>query len=251
MNRPGESSLVAQFREFYGEVVRLKRMVESGTWSYSAEEAADQLPSPVRAATSVQQRLVGVIERQARSTVRGGDEMGSFVQDDARYLMAVLADEVFLQLRWEGSESWRDNLLESRFFGSHTAGEVVFEKLEHLLQTRDPAYADLAKVYLFVLALGFEGRYRGADDRRELDDFRRRTFSFIARREPILMDDTRQMFPDAYAFTLDQGTERKLPPVRKWVGALAIACLLFVLVGHVLWVIETADLVGVNRDILR
>jgi type VI secretion system protein ImpK len=251
VNITGESTLIARFREFYSEVVQLKRMVESGSWSHSGDDDENLLPSPVRAATSVQQRLVEVIERQDRTKVSVGDDLGASVLDDARYLMVVLADEVFLLLDWEGREPWRDNLLESRFFGSHAAGEIVFDQLERLLQARDPAYADLAKVYLFVLALGFEGRYRGTNDRRELSDFRRRTFSLIARREPNLLDETRQLFPDAYAFTLDQGTERRLPPIRKWVGALAISCLLFLIFGHVLWTIETAQLKSVSQEILQ
>jgi type VI secretion system protein ImpK len=224
-------------------------MVESGSLSRSGNDDENLSPSPVRAANLVQQRLVEVIERQARTKVGVGNDLGASVLNDAQYLMVVLADEVFLLLDWEGREPWRDNLLESRYFGSHAAGEIVFEKLERLLQARDPAYADLAKVYLFVLALGFEGRYRGTNDRRELGDFRRRTFSLIARREPSLLDETRQLFPDAYAFTLDQGTESRLPPIRKWMGALAISCLLFLVFSHVLWTVETAQLKSVTQQI--
>ncbi len=249
MNITSESTLVARFREFYSEVVQLKRMVESGSLSRSGNYDENLSPSPVRAANLVQQRLVEVIERQARTKVGVGNDLGASVLNDAQYLMVVLADEVFLLLDWEGREPWRDNLLESRYFGSHAAGEIVFEKLERLLQARDPAYADLAKVYLFVLALGFEGRYRGTNDRRELGDFRRRTFSLIARREPSLLDETRQLFPDAYAFTLDQGTESRLPPIRKWMGALAISCLLFLVFSHVLWTVETAQLKSVTQQI--
>ena len=249
MNIASESTLVARFREFYSEVVQLKRMVESGSLSRSGNDDENLSPSPVRAANLVQQRLVEVIERQARTKVGVGNDLGASVLNDAQYLMVVLADEVFLLLDWEGREPWRDNLLESRYFGSHAAGEIVFEKLERLLQARDPAYADLAKVYLFVLALGFEGRYRGTNDRRELGDFRRRTFSLIARREPSLLDETRQLFPDAYAFTLDQGTESRLPPIRKWMGALAISCLLFLVFSHVLWTVETAQLKSVTQQI--
>lgn len=249
MNITSESTLVARFREFYSEVVQLKRMVESGCLSRSGNDDENLSPSPVRAANLVQQRLVEVIERQARTKVGVGNDLGASVLNDAQYLMVVLADEVFLLLDWEGREPWRDNLLESRYFGSHAAGEIVFEKLERLLQARDPAYADLAKVYLFVLALGFEGRYRGTNDRRELGDFRRRTFSLIARREPSLLDETRQLFPDAYAFTLDQGTESRLPPIRKWMGALAISCLLFLVFSHVLWTVETAQLKSVTQQI--
>ncbi|MFQ5827343.1 MAG: DotU family type IV/VI secretion system protein, partial [Dehalococcoidia bacterium] len=81
---------------------------------------------------------------------------------------------------------------------------------------------------LMALALGFQGKFRGTDDRRELDVYRRKIFSYIARREPDLLDESKRLFPDAYAFTLDEGSGQRLPHLRWWLGVLALAILLLV-----------------------
>ena len=248
---PHESLLLSQFRAFYAEVVRLKQMILSGTWVYLTGTEEDDVPVPARAAAAVQQRLITLFEQQGDTALHRGEDHGSAVFEEARYVMAVLADEQFLHVEWEGRVFWNANLLESRLFGSHGAGEILFQKLDRLLLTRDPALVDLAKIYLFALALGFEGKFRGTDELRDLDGYRRKLFSFIARREPNLLDSSRNLFPDAYAYTLDDGPGHRLPPLRQWIAALAVVVVVFLGLGHVIWTVQTAELQQVNEAILR
>ena len=241
----GESFLLVQFREFYSEVIRLKQMVHSGSWVFRTLQNGSVL-EPDRAANFVWQRLLALLDQQAEAARRRGGDYGSSIYTEAQYVMAALADEVFLHLDWEGKEAWRTNLLESKLFHSHSAGEIFFQNLDRLLQNRDPIYSELARVYLMALSLGFLGKFRGGEHSRELDAYRRKIFSYIARRDPDILDESRRLFPDAYAHTLSESGTQKLPHVAAWIGLLAIVTLVLVAVGHVIWLDATSEL---NRAI--
>lgn len=245
---PSGSFLLTQFREFYTEVIRLKRLIQAGTWVFSASVGGEGTPE--QATTAVWQRLLSVLEHQSAIAGRSGGEYGSVFYREAQYVMAALADEVFLNLNWEGRRAWTANLLEAKLFDSHVAGELFFQKLERLLQNRDPVYIDLAEVYLLALALGFQGKFRGIDDSGQLDYYRRQLFSFISRRDPNILDESRRLFPEAYAHTLDEARARRFPALRKWVTALALLILVLLAVSYGLWLHLTADLSPIIQQLL-
>ena len=68
------SILVRQFQEFYREIVRLKQLVASETWSLSAVQMLDEETMRSRAVTAVWQRLLSLLEQQELAMTRcGGD----------------------------------------------------------------------------------------------------------------------------------------------------------------------------------
>lgn len=246
MDTVGESSLlVNQFREFYREVTRLKNMVEESAplaapmqaAAAATGAAAAWAPSPV---TPIAQQVLGILERQA---IEAGQTGGSFAYEvyrEAQYLMAALADELFLNAAWDGRSTWP--LLETRLFQTHYAGEMVFQKLDRILQRRDPFYLDLATVYFLVLSLGFQGRYRGAEDRTPLEVYRRQLFIMIFRRNPRLFTSSTPLFPQAGEHTLDRVTPRKLPDQRNWLWLIAAIVSLWLVISHVSWTSLSADI---------
>jgi type VI secretion system protein ImpK len=245
-----ESLLLTQFREFYQEVIRLKQLVKHNSWTPGAEWLSDQDQVPSGSANVVWQRLVSVLERQALTPRWTGNDYGAELYREAQYVMAALADETFLHLDWDGKELWKSNLLESKLFHTHVAGEAFFQKVEHVLQSRDAVYADLAMVYLLALGLGFCGKYRGLDGAQQLDRYRRRLFAFICQRNPDLRHQARHLCPQTYAYILDRGEEARLPDPRKWMAALAVLILTWGAVAHALWIHLTADMVAVIQQIL-
>jgi type VI secretion system protein ImpK len=315
MNEYGDSFLLAPFREFYREVIRLKRVVRAGawvappeliagsdaddlniatgTWVYfpdiiseaggmddatgiggrtwvaapnnapvwalpehqsssdtSALEYAGQPPADhIRISTLVWQRLLTLFERQALHAWRYGGTYGAEFYKEAQYVMVALADEIFLHTEWEGKRAWVSNLLETKFFQSHVAGELFFQKLERLLHDRDPVYKDLAAVYLMALSLGFRGKYRGLDDRGQLARYREQLFSFIFRREPNLENESKHIFPEAYFHTLREETKKRLPHPRIWIGVLCLVIVTYLAATHLLWVDLTSRLEQVNDRI--
>lgn len=321
MKEYGDTFLLAPFREFYREVIRLRQMVVTGTWASAAGAPPAAAPATVevpegetadlktpagtwvyfpdvipeseggasldaawvspqggaqaswenapthagngsngntqlapndgmRASTFVWQRLVSLFERQEAQAWRYGGTYGAEFYKEAQYVMVALADEIFLNTEWEGHRTWVSNLLESKIFRTHAAGERFFQRLDRLLVERDPVYRDLAAVYLMALSLGFRGKYRERDDRGQLEYYRRQLFNFVFRREPDLDSPTRQMFPEAYYHTLRDETKRKLQNPRAWLILLCAVVVAYVALTHAIWSKLTNRLFDVN-DCIR
>lgn len=278
------SLLLEQFRAFYDEVIRLKTEVvrgeglpsepasgrpaepngEPAQWAEAVpakdEPAAPESPDladaapPVRSrdvAHPVRTRLMGVLEAQVPESRRRGGEYGVGYYRDAQYAMAALADEIFLTLDWPGRADWRNHLLEYELFGSYTAGETVFERVDRLLKERDPADGEMAAIYLLALALGFRGKFRDADDGGQIEYYRRQLFAFLFQARPALDREDRRMFPDAYRHTLTRDAGERLPYLRRWIWGMVAIGGLFLVASVVVWQLFTADLVQEVAGLLR
>jgi type VI secretion system protein ImpK len=235
--------LIEKFHQFHDELLRLTKQVEAGNWVFDATMPAGTEASPDAAPSAVWRRLLSMLERQSLEAGRDGGDFAVQIYRGAQYAMAAFADEVFLHLNWPGREAWREHLLEFRLFGSHRAGEEVFERIEVLLRDRDSAYTELARIYLMVLALGFQGKYRGAPDGdAQIESYRRRLFRFIFGRDPRAVRGSEQVVPQAYASTLDESRSSELPYVRPWLWAIAAVVLLWIAGAHLIWDDATSKL---------
>ena len=281
-----ESLLYSQFREFYTEVIRLKRLVQtsgwvfpdepangnghqkSGTWVYFPE--VDRLAATARPGLSLALReapvglagldypdhppsseqtkltlmvwrsLIALFRRNAIQVLRlGGVQTDNHFE--ALYIMAAFADEVFINMEWEGQRTWPSNLIESAMFHSHVAGEMFFEKLDRLLAGRDPSNKSLAAIYLNILSLGFEGKYRGQPDRGRLREYRRDLFNFIFQQPADLEQESKLAFPDAYVKTLRTG-KKKLTNPTMWLGVLGLVLVGYLLISRGVWLLLTNKL---------
>ena len=132
MAYPGyqNSLLLTQFREFYQELARQKALILNPVGSLVHVGQDEALDISVQA-TDIWQRLLSLLEAQAERASRSGGAFGYEVYREAQYVMAALADEVFLNENWPGKHNWP--LLEIRLFRTGSAGEVVFKKLDILL----------------------------------------------------------------------------------------------------------------------
>ncbi|HEY2384265.1 MAG TPA: DotU family type IV/VI secretion system protein [Terriglobia bacterium] len=234
------SLLLLQFRDFYGEMIKLKRLIKSGT-PLDAGGAPEQTPGE-RAAIAVADRVIAVMEQEALvAGRRGADYTGIYTQ--AQYVMAALADEILLhQLEWIGKEAWNTHLIEYRLFRTRVAGEEFFNRLDRLLQTPDPMYKDLATIYLLAIMLGFRGKYWANNDRGRIDYYRRQLFTFIFHGQPELHKDTKKLFPEAYLHTVEEGAGRKVPQVKLWFILLAVMVVVYFFISRSIWVNSTAEL---------
>jgi type VI secretion system protein ImpK len=135
------------FRLFYSEIERARRMALRAT-EVDAEAVAANLSK----------QLVQVIEMQTLEVRRVGGKAGVDTENQSRFLKAVLADELMLNLDWAGRNAWRHVLLEATLFRSSLAGDKVFNEIEQILLARESAQRRAAALYLHVLSLGFQGR---------------------------------------------------------------------------------------------
>ena len=275
-----ETFLLAQFRDFYTEVIRLKQLIKTSggmsqvdvvpvetatamieessgsekSTSLAVRSFVDSVREPSSEETKltllVWQNLITLFRRNAVQILRtAGKPTDNYFE--AQYVMAAFADDVFIHLDWEGRRAWMSNLLESTLFQSHVAGEMVFEKLDHLLRERDPADKSLAAVYLTALALGFRGKYHGLNDHGKLRRYRNELFNFIFRQPPDLTNEAKVAFPDCYVQNLRKEKRRKLMNPRVWLAVLALVLVTYLGLSHVTWVRLTSRLDSANQRIIE
>jgi len=245
------SFLLKQFHTFYEQVVRQKTVVaeiEGGPAEPPLEESEHSESERVH---TVQTKLIKILEEQVLESRRQGGEYGVDYYKKAQYVMAALADEVFLTLPWAGRERWKSSLIEFKFFGTHVAGEMLFEKIEALLRDRDPAHIEIAAIYLMALSMGFKGKFKDKDDAGMLDYYRNQLFTFIFKRNTDLSSESKQLFPETYSYTLDKSEGKRLPYLNKWIGVIVLILLLFLAGSHVIWDHQTKDLVNIAEEIIR
>jgi hypothetical protein len=158
---------VALFQQFTSDLINLKQQAlapepsESTTLDLQPESEGGPAVLVSRA-NVIWNKVLVLLDQQTLAAMRIAGPGGLEFHREAIYVMAVLADEVFVHSEWEGREYWLNHLLEARLFQTHAAGEIFFRRLEALLRREDEAAAELAIVYLMALSLGFRGKYWGA-----------------------------------------------------------------------------------------
>ena len=225
-------SVFTRFRAFWKEVEALKTEVLGQSVAPPTDADA---PALVHVPTMVRERLLGVLRAQEAEVGRWGKGPVFEYYREAQYVMAATADEIFVGLPWSGASSWASNPLETDLFGSRSAGQTVFDRIERLVGTPDANTRELAAVYLTALALGFEGRYAGRPDRRAIDGYKRRLREFIFGTNPDLTDPFRRLIPQCYDNTITAGAGRRLRSPRVWWWATAVVVIVWVITSRALW----------------
>lgn len=212
-----------QFRDFYEVLSRAAQAVTR----LGDDEARG-------AAEALSRQLCQLIELQSLEARRVGGKAGVEAEVQGRFLKAALADEVLLNTDWAGRSYWRHVLVEATLFKSSYAGERVFQDLDQLLREREPARRNLGRLYLYLLSLGFQGRYRG-QPQDKIAEYRRELFQFVYQRAPDLQGRDRTLSSQAYTSTLSHLTAGRLPRLNR-TGLLALIGLLILLgVSELLW----------------
>ncbi|MEM5299315.1 DotU family type IV/VI secretion system protein [Burkholderia sp. JPY481] len=241
-----EDDLVTeQFRTFLDELMM-------------AQARFSELPDadPDLAAQGLSRHLLNLLEIQTLQSRRDSTRFEMEIVADARYLKAVLADEILLNTPWAGRERWTAYLLESTLFRTNVAGDLVFRRIEQLLSERETSRRSIARLYLFSLAMGFQGRFRGADAAERLRSYREELYEFVYQRRADLGGRDRVLSEIAYANTLSHVAPRKLPTVSRWAMIFMLVAVSLLAISEVLWLWQSwpvrealhADTVtGVNR----
>ena len=201
----GDELSSVQFRDFFQVLHRASQLILRVSET-DAPEAAQTLSKD----------LLQLIELQTLEARRSGGASAMEYESQARYLKAVLADEILLNSDWAGREHWRHELLEAKLFKSSHAGEQVFSQIDQLLSAREPSQRPLAKLYLYVISLGFKGQFRGDADLSKLASYRNDLFQFIFQRPAELSGAERRLSEVPYDNTLSHFASRRLPKISRW-----------------------------------
>jgi len=242
------SFFLKQFYNFYTEVIAQKKAVEAESKHSSGMMSAGEVPR-ADVTYPIYNKLLTLLEEQIHEARSRGGEYGVKFYEEAQYLMAALADDIFLHTDWAGKEEWQSNLLEYKLFGTYVAGDRFFEDVERLLKARDSSYTEMAVIYFMVLSLGFKGKFWDKDDDGQIEGFRRQLFAFIFKNNPKLLDDKRILLPQVYEHTQREDTGKHLPYMGRWIGLIAAMIVLFMLISHLIWNYSVGDLVETAETI--
>ena len=231
----GGSYLVDQFRAFYAELMAVKKRVASPRSSLASGENASPDSAVLPMAQSVSRQLLGILELQSIEAQRAGGSHSFDINREAQYVMAALADEAMLRIEWPGRDVWTSCLIESALFQTRVAGDLFFDRLDDLLRTRDPARLELTLIYLFALALGFEGRYRGTDCAARMQNYRAALFRLRFGRDADPTSPALQVAPQAYAFTVGDAVPQQMPHIGRAVTVLILVMIGMLGLSQLLW----------------
>ena len=219
-----DDHLITQFRAFFAEVSKAQ------TRAIEIREI-----NPDAAATAVSKDLEQLIELQTLESKREGSRSELQSIADSRYLKAALADEILLNTEWIGRDRWTDHLLEASLFRTSVAGDRIFEKIEELLSNREPSLRPIAALYLFALALGFQGRFRGSVATERFAGYRAELFQFVYQRQADFSGRDRVLSERAYASTLSHLSPRKMPTLSRWTVIFLVGILGLLALSEMLW----------------
>lgn len=239
--------LVEFFREFYAAVLHHRAKLDAAFTPQLEEDsvqireadilAEDEVPGAERSQLApdlLQAQLLELIESQIQTVQSRGDAREQKRFAEIQYVMAAMADEVFLSTEWASKDYWSTHLMEERLFGTHDAGTRFFANLDALLLHRDASRADVLLVYLMALSLGFRGKLRDVSDDAQIGHYRHQAYVTLFQRNPGLPDNT-PLFPQAYAHTRGGQQPSWLPQLRPWILSLFMVAAGYLLVAHFIW----------------
>jgi type IV/VI secretion system ImpK/VasF family protein len=244
---------VPKFRSFYNEIVSHKHQKAEFTAGFATavmDYTADL--SPDAAAQALSKRLQDILELQAaEATWMGGEAAARY--PDAQYAMAALADEVFSHLDWPGKEAWPRYLIEQRLFKSNAKDVEFFKRVDRLLKNEQhnptPAARDLARMYLLVLAAGFQGKYRPFGLNRALAEYRRRLYEFVYGDDPLMIyDEQRKLFPEAAERVVVGRAVSRFSMLQQW-AAVLVMLIGYAVISQMAWNRVSADLKDVTARV--
>ena len=198
---------------------------------------------------SIAQDLRSVLDAQHAHVLSHGGDYALTLYREVQYAMVALADELFLSIPWSGHKLWEANILEQRVFNSHVAGDVIFEKIEQALRTKDPEREDINIVYLYILGLGFKGKF--ADDPEPIDSLKKRLFLLINHYHQRIQSAEYVLCPQAYEALLEEGQIKQLPNPRVWHGVLFFVVFAALLLSYSFWFEATSEIHAVAHKIIQ
>ena len=131
-----------------GDFITLVQLVQ--------QAPVEQLPD----AKAMRSQALSLLEDIAKQSSALGIDSKEI--DEARFALAVWADETILRSQWPGRETWGNDSLQRHLFNTARGGNEFYEHLAAL----SPQQNQAREVYFFALALGFEGQYAGQPDQR-------------------------------------------------------------------------------------
>ena len=247
------SAIVHGFQAFYYELLRQKEKALSLYFSVDPIDTDDNLDDPKiknieGGVVEIQKKMLSVITNIFESMLIKSTLKPKYV-DDAKYLMAILTDEIFLNLKWDGVRFWRYTLIEKQLFQTEIAGDKFFSMLDNVIN--DFNNEEILFLYLMVLSLGFKGKYRDLE-RAELDEkiswYKGRLCAILKTGSSRLFFPGRShMIESCYEHTFFENDDSRLPDLRFWSFCLISVIFVYIFVSFSIW----SDITGELNEIME
>lgn len=196
---------------------------------YDHLTANSSLPAP-----QLHQKLVEFLQKQDLQVEANAGTFTHGLYKELKYILCGLADDIMLA--GDDKKWWSQYLLEEKFFGTHIAGEKIFDNIDQLLNSSETYKKSLFPAYLYLLSLGFKGKYNFMTD--EIADYKNKLFTSAYDQKPVL----EYLSKDA----LDQNTSRPFEiqdqAVKSWGMFLAYSAGSYVVAMHTTWLYYTRGL---------
>lgn len=228
--------LLGLFAEFHDEVAQLRREAAAGTLARYLAATGGAVPAtPEEQARAASARLANLLRALHRRMRSQATEAQARTCGTASYVMAALADEIFIELDWPGRRPWLSCLVEHEVFGTRTAGTSFFDRAEEVLAApvRDPLHCDLASCFLLALQLGFKGVHRSAAAAPQLEALRARLWRFVHGSADRAWPAS--LFPQAGEHTVISPHDARIAPIAPWLRAARWWAVGFLVLSSVLW----------------
>lgn len=197
----------------------------------------------VRVVTEIQETLKDIFKNQSEEIMHLLDQVDTLQFKEAQYAMVSLADEIFLNLPWQGQKTWQKVLLEGELFQSQSAGSMIFQRIDTLLERYDPSRISVAKIYSSILTLGFKGKYNDTESQSIIKNYERKLYAYTFGKNPsIIQYSINGLMPACYENTENFNTQAKLPDVKFWSKLIAGLFLVFLFISYIIWYSVAKDL---------
>jgi type VI secretion system protein ImpK len=256
-----ESAIVHGFQAFYYELLRYKEKALSSYFSeetsVSKETSNNQEGNESETTNEVEGTVVQIQKKILRvidnviNIMLAKSRVAPRLIDDAKYIMTVLADEIFLNLKWEGARFWRFTLLEKQIFQTEIAGDKFFQMTDEIIS--DVTNEEIAFLYLMALSLGFKGRYRDIENSDEqISWYKDRLYAILSAKPARLFFPGRTHLLDScYEHTNIECNESYLPDSKFWSWCIIAIVFLYIIVSYLVWNGITGDIGDVLNQIAK
>ncbi|MDR2074728.1 MAG: DotU family type IV/VI secretion system protein [Holosporales bacterium] len=255
--KASNNHIVHGFQAFYYELLRQKEICLSKFFSNDpeiskTEEVTEFSPSLEIEGiiVAVQKKLIATIEN-VFEVISSKSRISARKLEEAKYIMAILTDEIFINMRWDGAKFWRFSLLEKQMFNSEVAGEKFFSLLDELLDDMNSANQEIAFLYLMALSLGFKGRYKDAENSNEyISWYKDKLYSMLHNKSSRLFYPGRsRLIESCYDNTITEDAKQSLPDTRFWGMVVMGVVVAYLVVSYVVWFGITDDISDILNHI--
>ncbi len=253
-----DSLILKQFRSFVSEVLDLIKNVQiknNDNLKEKTKKNDDDKNLKIEKnffeeiCFKTQEAISKIIELQNLELLKKGSKSEQKRLEEIRYLKAAVADELLLNTNWPGRDFFKNFLIESRLFGSSIAGEKIFSIIDEILEAPPGREPEIEQLYLFALAIGFEGKYRKENSEKIISEIMLELYKHFARKEPSLGPQNRDLdigdrkvSPDAYKNIISNLRPIRIFKISKQFLIFTIIIFVLLLISQISYLILTKSL---------